>query len=101
MLSRLGEDEVVTAFEVQSGKQVWQQRYRSYQVNPRLKVTGRAEVDAGDRRRPHLHAGDQRHALGLRRRDWQTALAQAITGQFDASSPDFGAAMSPLVDDGL
>ena len=28
VLSRLGEDEVVTAFEVQSGKQVWQQRYR-------------------------------------------------------------------------
>src|SRR4029450_5710502 len=35
VLSRVGEDEVLTAFDVGSGKQVWQQRKRAaYQVNP-------------------------------------------------------------------
>ena len=103
MLSRVGEDEVLTAFDVQSGKQAWQQKYRaSYQVNPAAESHGK-----GPKSTPAT-GGGRIFTLGINGTlsafdagTGKPLWRKPFTGEFDASSPDFGAAMSPLIDDGL
>ena len=98
VLSRLGEDEVVSAFDVQSGKAVWQQKYRApYQVNPAAESHGK-----GPKSTPAIAAG-RIFTLGI---NGTLSAFDAATGkvlwrkafekEFDATSPDFGAATSPL-----
>ena len=102
VFSRIGEDEVVTAFEYQTGKQVWQQRYRApYQVNPAAQSHGK-----GPKSTPVVDGG-RLFTLGI---SGTLSAFDAATGkplwrktferEFDASAPDFGVAMSPLVDGG-
>jgi outer membrane protein assembly factor BamB len=102
VLGRIGDEEVVTAFEHQTGKQVWQQRYRApYQVNPAAEGHGK-----GPKSTPVVDGG-RLFALGI---NGTLSAFDAATGkllwrktfarEFDASSPDFGVAMSPLVDRG-
>jgi outer membrane protein assembly factor BamB len=103
VLSRLADDEVVTAFDVQSGKQVWQQRYRApYEINPAAQSHGK-----GPKSTPAT-GGGRLFTLGINgtlsafdAATGKPLWRKPFTGEFDASSPDFGAAMSPLVDDGL
>lgn len=103
VLSRLGEDEVVTALEVRSGTQVWRQQYRAaYQVYSPAESHGK-----GPKSTPAT-GGGRLFTLGI---SGTLSAFDAATGkplwrkpfteEFDASSPDFGAAMSPLVDNGL
>jgi outer membrane protein assembly factor BamB len=100
VFSRAGEDEVITALDVQSGKQVWQQRYgASYQVNPAAEGHGK-----GPKSTPAV-GGGRIFTLGINGTlsafDAETGKPlwrKPFTGEFDASSPDFGAATSPLVD---
>ena len=100
--TRVGEDEVVTAVDYQTGKQVWQQRYRApYQVNPAAESHGK-----GPKSTPVIDGG-RLFTLGI---SGTLSAFDAATGkplwrktfdrEFDASAPDFGVAMSPLVDDG-
>ena len=100
VLSRLAEDEVVTAFDFQTGKQAWQQRYRaSYQINPAADSHGK-----GPKATPVVQGG-RLFTLGI---SGILSAFDAATGkplwrkpferEFDATSPDFGVAMSPLVD---
>ncbi len=102
-LSRLGEQEVVTALDVASGKQLWQQRYDApYQVNPAAESHGK-----GPKSTPAL-AGTRLFTLGI---SGTISAFDAATGKvlwrrqytkpFDASAPDFGVAMSPIVENGL
>ena len=102
VFTRVGEDEVVTAVDHQTGKQVWQQRYRApYQVNPAAESHGK-----GPKSTPVVDGG-RLFTLGI---SGTLSAFDAATGkplwrktfdrEFDASSPDFGVAMSPLVDDG-
>jgi len=101
--SRLGEDEVVAAFDVASGKQVWQQRYAAaYQVNPAAESHGKGPkstpVIAGSRLftfgiNGTLSAFDTTSGKVL----WRKQFAKG----FDATAPDFGVAMSPVVHGGL
>jgi outer membrane protein assembly factor BamB len=102
VLSRMGEDEVVTAFDYQTGKQLWQQRYRApYQVNPSAESHGK-----GPKSTPAVDGG-RVFTLGI---SGTLSAFDAATGKplwrktferdFDAPSPDFGVAMSPLVDQG-
>jgi outer membrane protein assembly factor BamB len=102
VLSRTGEDEVVTAFDYQNGKQIWQQRYRAeYQVNPAADSHGK-----GPKSTPAVDGG-RVFTLGI---SGTLSAFDAATGkplwrktfarEFDATSPDFGVAMSPLVDQG-
>lgn len=102
VFTRVGDEEVVTAFEHQTGKQVWQQRYRApYQVNPAAESHGK-----GPKSTPAVDGG-RLFTLGI---NGTLSAFDAATGkplwrktfdrEFDASSPDFGVAMSPLVDDG-
>ena len=102
VFSRIGDEEVVTAFDHQTGKQAWQQRYRApYQVNPAAEGHGK-----GPKSTPVVDGG-RLFTLGI---SATLSAFDASTGkplwrksfdrEFDASSPDFGVAMSPLVDGG-
>ena len=102
VFTRVGDDEVVTAVDHQTGKQIWQQRYRAtYQVNPAAESHGK-----GPKSTPVVDGG-RLFTLGI---SGTLSAFDAATGkplwrktfdrEFDASSPDFGVAMSPLVDDG-
>ena len=102
VFTRVAEDEVVTAVDHQTGKQAWQQRYRApYQVNPAAESHGK-----GPKSTPVVDGG-RVFTLGI---SGTLSAFDAATGkplwrktfdrEFDASSPDFGVAMSPLVDDG-
>jgi outer membrane protein assembly factor BamB len=102
-LSRLGEDEVVTAFDVQSGKQVWQQRYAApYQVNSAADSHGKGPKSTpavGGGRVVTLGIGGTLSAFDAA--TGKPLWRKPFTGEFDATSPDFGVAMSPLIDAGL
>ena len=102
VLSRIGDEEVVTAFDHQTGKQAWQQRYRApYQVNPAAEGHGK-----GPKSTP-VADGGRLFTLGI---SGTLSAFDAAAGkllwrktferEFDATSPDFGVAMSPLVDGG-
>jgi outer membrane protein assembly factor BamB len=102
VFARVGDEEVVTAFDYQTGKQLWQQRYRApYQVNPAADGHGK-----GPKSTPVVDGG-RLFTLGI---SGTLSAFDAATGkplwrktfdrEFDASSPDFGVAMSPLVDGG-
>jgi outer membrane protein assembly factor BamB len=102
VFTRVGDDEVVTAVDLQTGKQIWQQRYRAtYQLNPAAESHGK-----GPKSTPVVDGG-RLFTLGI---SGTLSAFDAATGkplwrktfdrEFDASSPDFGVAMSPLVDDG-
>jgi outer membrane protein assembly factor BamB len=102
VFTRVGDDEMVTAFEHQTGRQLWQQRYPApYQVNPAAAGHGK-----GPKSTPVVDGG-RLFSLGI------TAILSAFEAasgkplwrktfdhEFDASSPDFGVAMSPLADGG-
>ena len=103
VLARWGDEDVVTAVDVQSGKQVWQQRYAApYQVNPAAASHGK-----GPKSTPVV-SGGRLFTLGV---NGTLSAFDAATGkvvwrkqfakEFDAATPDFGAAMSPVVDNGL
>ena len=102
VLARTAEDEVVTALDYQTGKQVWQQRYRApYQINPAAESHGK-----GPKSTPAVDGG-RLFTLGI---SGTLSAFDAGTGaplwrktferEFDATAPDFGVAMSPLVDQG-
>ena len=100
--SRIGEQEVVTAFSLESGKQVWQQRYDApYQINPAAASHGK-----GPKSTPVV-AGDRLFTFGISGilSAFDAASGKALwrkqfVKEFDATSPDFGTAMSPVVDGG-
>ena len=102
-LSRIGEQEVATALDLASGRQVWQQRYDApYQMNPAAQGHGKAPKST-----PSVD-GTRLFTFGINgtlsafdtasgRLLWRKQYAKG----FDSPSPDFGVAMSPAVDNGL
>ena len=101
-VSRLGEEEAVTALDLTSGKQIWQQRYAApYEMNPAAQSHGK-----GPKATPVV-AGTRLFTLGI---DGALSAFDTATGkvlwqkryakEFDDSSPDFGVAMSPIVEGG-
>ena len=101
-LSRFGEEEVVTALDLSSGKQIWQQRYGApYEMNPAAQSHGK-----GPKSTPVV-AGTRLFTLGI---DGALSAFDTASGkvlwrkryakEFDDSSPDFGVAMSPIVEGG-
>ena len=101
--SRVGEQEVVTSCDLESGKQVWQQRYDApYQVNPAAREHGK-----GPKSTPAVE-GASLFTFGINGTlsAFDTASGKVLWRkqygeQFDASSPDFGVAMSPVVESGM
>ena len=100
LLSRIGEQEGMTAYDIASGKQLWRQMYDApYQMNPA--ATGHGK---GPKATPVV-AGGRVFALGI---SGTLTAFDAGTGkivwqhdfrkQFKATSPEFGASMSPIVE---
>jgi outer membrane protein assembly factor BamB len=100
--SRIGEQEALTAYDLSSGKQIWQQKYDApYQMNPAAVSHGKGPKSTPiiDRGRLYtfgisgvLSAFDVKDGRLLWRNDHKR--------DFPATSPDFGTAMSPVVDGG-
>jgi outer membrane protein assembly factor BamB len=100
LLTRQGEDEVVTCLELETGKEVWSDRYPvPYQMNPAAIGHGK-----GPKSTPVVSNG-KLYTLGITgllscydiqtgKRRWRKDFAT----QFPNTSPYFGTAMSPVVD---
>jgi outer membrane protein assembly factor BamB len=100
--TRQGEEEVVSSFDLNSGRTVWGDRYSApYTINPAATAHGK-----GPKSTPAL-AGGKLYTLGIA---GILSCYEAATGrilwrkdtgaQFKSSSPLYGVAMSPLVDAG-
>ena len=100
--SRIGEQEAVTAFDLASGKHVWQQTYDvPYTMNPAARGHGK-----GPKSTPVLD-NNRLFTFGISGvlTAWNAASGQMLWRKdfktdFPATSPDFGVAMSPIVTNG-
>jgi outer membrane protein assembly factor BamB len=103
LISRAGENEVVRALDLASGKQAWQDTYPvAYQMNPAAMGHGK-----GPKSTPTLSNG-KLYTFGI---TGTLSAYDAASGkllwrkeyksQFGNKEPDFGTAMSPLVDRGV
>ena len=103
LLSRQGEQEVISCYEIKSGKQVWKDAYTAtYRVNPA--ATGHGK---GPKSTPLLVSG-KLYTVGITgvvscldadtgRVKWRKEFAN----QFKQTSPLYGTAVSPIIDRGL
>jgi outer membrane protein assembly factor BamB len=103
LLSRIGEREGVTAYDLATGKQMWRQLHDApYTMSPAARGHGK-----GPKATPVVHGG-RVYTLGI---DGALTAYDEATGkvtwrrdfkeEFRLTSPEFGAAMSPLVTDGM
>ena len=101
-LARAGEEETVTALDVSSGKVIWQQRYESpYQINPAAEAHGKGPKSTPVVARGRLFTfGINGTLSAFDAATGKVAWRRQFTKEFDATSPDFGTAMSPLADGG-
>ncbi len=103
VLSRVEEREVVSAFDIATGKLVWQDAYNApYTVNPAA-----ARHGPGPKSTPVI-AGGRLYTFGITEilSCYDLAKGKALwrktfTGQYPATSPIYGTAASPIVDHGL
>jgi outer membrane protein assembly factor BamB len=103
LLSRIGSQEAVTAYELATGTQVWRQTYDApYEMNPAAVGHGK-----GPKSTPVV-SGGRVYTFGISgilsafdaasgRVIWRTDFRS----RFPSASPEFGTAMSPIVTGGL
>lgn len=97
--SRIGEQEAVSAFDLSSGKQLWQKTYDvPYTMNPAARGHGK-----GPKSTPVID-GTRLFTFGISGvlTAWNTGSGEMLWQKdfkkdFPATSPDFGVAMSPIV----
>ncbi len=100
--SRVDEQDVVTAFDAATGRQIWRHSYTApYTVNPAAAAHGK-----GPKSTPVFSDG-RLFTLGI---NGTLSAFDAATGkllwrkppakEFDAAAPEFGTAMSPVADGG-
>lgn len=100
LLSRIGEQEAVTAYDLTTGKQIWRQAYDApYQMNPAATSHGK-----GPKATPLVHQG-RVYTLGisgtlsaLDASDGRVVWRKDFKREFKETSPVYGAAMSPVAD---
>ncbi len=98
LFTRIGEQEALTAYDLVTGKQIWRQAYDApYEMNPAARSHGK-----GPKSTPLVHGG-RVFTFGISgilsafdARDGRVAWRKDFKGQHAASSPDFGAAASPI-----
>jgi outer membrane protein assembly factor BamB len=95
--ARQQESEVIAAYDVDSGKQLWKQSYAApYEMNSAATAHGK-----GPKSTPAI-AGDRLYTLGINGilTCWEAATGKKVWGLDSKGSPDFGQASSPVVDRG-
>ena len=100
VFSRIGEQEALTALEIAAGRQVWRQVHDApYTMNPAARSHGK-----GPKSTPVVHRG-RVYALGIGgiltaygQDDGSVAWRRDFKGEFPATAPEFGTAMSPVAD---
>src|SRR5262245_44919789 len=102
VFARQADQEIVAAFDVGTGKQIWRQAYAApYTVNPAA-----AQHGPGPKSTPVVADG-RVYTFGISGIVSAFDAADGVVrwrktfAEYKQSSPDFGAAMSPLVDRGL
>jgi outer membrane protein assembly factor BamB len=98
LFSRIGEQEALTAYELATGKQIWRQTYDApYEVNPAARAHGK-----GPKSTPVVHGG-RVFTFGIGgvlsafdARDGRVIWRRDFKGQHASTSPEFGAAASPV-----
>jgi outer membrane protein assembly factor BamB len=105
--SRQGETEVAAAYDLNTGKTIWQESYPApYTMNPA--ATGHGKGPKSTPVFSHSNGGGKLYTFGITgvlscydatkgRLLWRKEFAR----QFKSTSPDFGAATSPIIDRGL
>jgi outer membrane protein assembly factor BamB len=102
LFSRIADQEVVTAYDIATGKEVWRQGYDApYQVNPAATSHGKGPKSTPVFDRGRLFTFGISGILSA----WDAAAGKLIwrldfKKAFPATSPDFGVAMSPVVTSG-
>ena len=102
LFSRIGEQEAMTAYDAATGKQIWRQPYDApYAVNPAATSHGK-----GPKSTPVV-AGGRVFSLGISgilsafdAARGKVLWRQDFRKEFPSTAPEFGAAMSPIVDGG-
>jgi outer membrane protein assembly factor BamB len=100
--TRRGEEEVVSCFDLNSGKPIWTDRYPApYTLNPAATSHGK-----GPKSTPALHDG-RLYTLGISGvlSCYDSAAGRVLwrkefSSQFKNNSPLYGTAMSPIIDGG-
>jgi outer membrane protein assembly factor BamB len=98
LFSRVGEQEALTAYDLASGKQLWRQAYDApYEMNPAARGHGK-----GPKGTPLFH-GARVFTFGIsgilsafNAADGKVVWRKDFKGQHPVTSPDFGAAVSPI-----
>jgi outer membrane protein assembly factor BamB len=98
LFSRIGEQEALTAYDLAAGKQIWRQTYDApYEVNPAARAHGK-----GPKSTPLVHGG-RVFTFGIGgvlsafdARDGRVIWRKDFKGQHASTSPEFGAAASPV-----
>ena len=96
--ARIQDNEVVAAYDLDSGKQVWRQSYAApYQMNSAATSHGK-----GPKSTPVV-AGERLYTLGISGilNCWDIASGKKIWGLDSKGSPLYGQASSPVVDRGM
>jgi len=105
--SRLGENEVVAAYDLNTGKTIWQDSYPApYTMNSA--ATGHGKGPKSTPVFSNINGGGKLYTFGITgvltcydaakgKSLWRKEFAR----QFKSTSPDFGAAASPIVDRGM
>jgi len=98
LFSRVGEQEALTAYDLTGGKQIWRQAYDApYEMNPAARGHGK-----GPKGTPLIHGG-RVFTFGIsgilsafNAADGKVVWRKDFKGQHPVTSPDFGAAVSPI-----
>lgn len=98
LFSRIGEQDALTAYDLASGKQIWRQAYDApYDMNPAARSHGK-----GPKSTPLVHGG-RVFTFGISgilsafdARDGRVVWRKDFKGQHASTSPEFGAAVSPV-----
>lgn len=100
LFSRVGEQEAMTAYETASGREIWRQTYDApYQMSPAARSHGK-----GPKSTP-LVEGGRVYAFGISgilsafdAASGKVLWRRDFAKEFPATSPEFGTAMSPILD---
>jgi outer membrane protein assembly factor BamB len=97
---RVGEQEILTSYDLATGKEIWRQTYDApYQLNPAAVGHGKGPkaTPADDRGRIYTF-GISGILSAWQAKDGQLLWRKDFRKDFSRTSPDYGVAMSPLVE---